>query len=145
MKEHFKQIFIKHLDTLYSEVSSFENEKQLWAQKEGVQNCAGNLALHLVGSLNHFIGSVLGKSGFVRDRESEFNQKNLLKSEILFSILSCKQEVEKTFSKLKDVNLFEPYPLNLFGEGKTVNEVLLILLGHFNYHLGQINYFRRLK
>jgi hypothetical protein len=42
---------------------------------DGISNSAGNLCLHLIGNLNHFIGATLGNTGYVRNREQEFSSK----------------------------------------------------------------------
>jgi hypothetical protein len=143
MHKHFKLQFVKGLESLKAEINSFSNEKMMWETKVGVSNSAGNLALHLIGNLNHFIGAQFGKTGFIREREKEFSDKSISREVMLSNINETILVVEESFNKLPESALKKVFPLNTFGENKTVEEVLLILLAHFNYHLGQINYFRR--
>jgi len=145
MIEHFKQVFIKGLDNLASELLEFINEKDLWLVKQGISNSAGNLTLHLIGNLNHFIGAQVGHTGFIREREKEFSDKNIPVAVLIKHIDSIKEMLNETFSHLTNNDLTNIFPLNTFGENKTVHEVLIILTGHLNYHLGQINYYRRLN
>ncbi|HYG52912.1 MAG TPA: DinB family protein [Flavobacteriales bacterium] len=144
MKNHFKEIIQKHLDQLAGEINAYENECMLWELRPGISNCAGNLALHLVGNLNHFIGAQLGNTGYVRERDKEFSEKNVQRQNIVEKIEATKIMIGNTFDQLDDKRLQDVFPLPHFGEGKTTHEVLLVLLTHFNYHLGQINYHRRL-
>ena len=55
----------------------YKNEEDVWKIKEGISNSAGNLTLHLLGNLNHFIGATLGNTGYVRERDKEFSLKNI--------------------------------------------------------------------
>jgi hypothetical protein len=144
MKEHFKSVFLKNIESLNNEIVAFETDKDLWIEKKGITNSAGTLVLHLIGNLNHFIGAQLANTGYVRQREKEFSEKNVSKNDLLFMLNETKAVIEKAFDQTKEVQFFEVYPLSNFGEGKKLHEILLILLAHFNYHLGQINYYRRL-
>lgn len=145
MTEHFKHVLLKGLDNLASELLEFTNEKDLWLVKQGISNSAGNLTLHLIGNLNHFIGAQLGHTGYIREREKEFSDKNIPVAVLIKHIDSTKEMLTETFSHLTNNDLTNIFPLNTFGENKTVHEVLIILTGHLNYHLGQINYYRRLN
>ena len=42
-----------------------------------ISNSGGNLALHLIGNINHFFGANLGGTGFVRKRDLEFSNKKM--------------------------------------------------------------------
>lgn len=144
MKEILKNNFIKAIDNLYNEISLFEKDDDLWKCTKNVSNSAGNLSLHLIGNLNHFVGAVIGKNGYVRNRESEFSSKHIPRNNLLLELMNVKKNIETVFNNIKEVYFFEVYPLSTFGENKSVLDVLMILIAHFNYHLGQINYLRRL-
>jgi hypothetical protein len=90
------------------------------------------------------VAAQLGKTGYVRERDKEFSEKNVQRDIILGRIEDTKSMILSTFSQLKDGDLSRIFPLSHFGENKTTHEVLLFLLTHFNYHQGQINYHRRL-
>ncbi len=144
MIDKFKNSFIKGLESLKTEISSFQKEESMWKLAPGISNSAGNLALHLVGNLNHFIGAQIGNTGYVRERDLEFSDKNVPRETILGSIEKTIGMIENSFKNLNDETLKTLLKLNTAGELKTGIEVLLHLLSHFNYHLGQINYCRRM-
>ena len=140
------QLFIRDLDRLAAELKAYENESDLWLVPNGIANSAGNLALHLLGNLNHFIGAQLGQTGYVRQREKEFNDKHVALSEILPEIEKLKMVIDNALRGLEPTSLYEPFPIRVFADQQEVTtEFMLIhLAGHLNYHLGQINYHRRL-
>ena len=127
-----------------SEIELFADEADLWKTSGDITNSAGNLCQHLVGNLQHFIGATLGRSGYVRDRDSEFATKNSSKEDLLKEIDATLAVVRETISKLNNDDLAKTYPIEVFGEPITTGFFLTHLTTHFNYHLGQINYHRRL-
>lgn len=136
-------LFTRDFDRLKTELSTYQNENDIWIVKSGISNSGGNLALHLLGNTRHFIGHVLGGSTYVRDRESEFELRNVPLTVMLAEVEQAKSEVITTLARLTPADMQKVYPLNLFGEVSTMH-FLVHLYGHFNYHLGQINYHRRL-
>lgn len=144
LKEEITKIFVRDLNKLKEEIALYKDERALWIVKGGISNSAGNLCLHLVGNLNHFIGATLGNSGYRRERDLEFSSKNILRSEMIASIDKTIQVVEETLHKLPDEDLDKNFPLEKHGEIVQTNFMLLHLLTHLSYHLGQINYHRRL-
>lgn len=144
LKESLKEIYFRDLNKLKTEIESYSDEEKLWIISGEIKNSAGNLCLHLNGNLQHFIGAVLGKSGYVRDRESEFTQKNISKSELLKSTDKTIEVITTTFSSLPEKSFSENYPVPFSGKTVTTEYLLIHLAAHLNYHLGQINYHRRL-
>ena len=138
------QLFIRDLEKLKTEISSFKDEKNIWKISGDIKNSAGNLCLHLCGNLQHFIGAVLGNSGYVRNRDAEFSRKNVPLKELLSEIDNTAKAVEKTLKGLKEEKLQEIFPSNVFGDNMTTGFFLTHLATHLNYHLGQVNYHRRL-
>ncbi len=136
-------VFIKDLNKLKEEVLSYDSEDLLFKKAEGITNSGGNLAMHLTGNLRHFIGSVLGQSGYVRNRDEEFNGM-FSREKIVADIEETKEVVLKTLSSLTETDAEKIYPLNVFGSEMTTQYFIYHLLGHLNYHLGQVNYHRRL-
>ncbi len=136
-------LFERDLDRLKKEIEAFDTEK-LWMVDGDMTNSAGNLCLHLCGNLQHYIGAVLGGSGYVRERDREFNDTNVDKA-ILYDLIDKSKEVIKsTLPLLSREDLQKEYPLTILGNTMITDLFLLHLLGHLNYHLGQINYCRRL-
>ncbi len=144
MKEILITLFEKDLNILIREVDSYSEESDLWKTAPGITNSSGNLALHLVGNLQHFIGAVLGDTGYVRNREAEFSDRNVPKAKILQDIQETIAVVSATLTKLDDEQLNDIYPIEVFGKPMTTLHFLVHLEGHLNYHLGQVNYHRRL-
>ena len=142
--EILSQLYQRDLDKLKIEIGQYASDEQLWSVSDGITNSGGNLALHLVGNLKHFIGAVLGKSGYVRDRDAEFASKNISKDDLLIAIDETSEAVTSTLAKLTPEDLTSVYPIDVFGHPMTTEAFLVHLITHLNYHLGQINYHRRL-
>lgn len=142
--EILSQLYQRDLDKLKIEVGQYASDEQLWTVPDGISNSGGNLALHLVGNLKHFIGAVLGKSGYVRDRDAEFGSKNVSKDDLITAIDETSEVVTSTLAKLTTDDLAAVYPIEVFGHPMTTEAFLIHLSTHLNYHLGQINYHRRL-
>lgn len=138
------QLFNRDLDKLIEEINLYKNEEHLWLTTEAVSNCAGNLCLHLVGNLNAFIGAQLGQTGYIRQRDKEFSLKYVPRTTMIAQIKEVKTVVANTLSKLTSTDLQQDYPLQVFKRLMTTEYFLVHLSTHLSYHLGQINYHRRL-
>ena len=139
-----KKIFNRDLDALAKDISLYPTEESLWQLQGDIKNTAGNLCLHLCGNLQHFIGAVLGRSGYVRNRDAEFVDKNVPQEKLLAEIEATKRAVSQTLAKLDVADLQKEYPIQVFGEPLTTEYFLIHLSGHLMYHRGQINYHRRI-
>lgn len=120
------------------------DESLLWQIRDEIKNSAGNLCLHLCGNLQHYIGFRLGGFAYHRNRDLEFAAKDIPLEKLLAELLRTKQVVLGTLEKLDNKILVEEYPEQVFGKPMTTVYFLIHLAGHLNYHLGQINYHRRL-
>jgi hypothetical protein len=145
MKQYFIQFLDSDLSKLKAEVEAFADDNAFWSISDGITNSPGNLTLHLLGNLNHYIGAKLGKSGYVRDRPLEFSSDPISRSEILDRIDKTRTVVVDAVKNLSDDDLRSDYPSEEGGETRTVVAELVRILTHFNYHRGQINYYRRLS
>lgn len=142
--EHLKILFTRDLNRLRKEVELYNNENNIWRVEKNIANSAGNLCLHLIGNLNTYIGKEIGKTDYVRKRDLEFSLKNVPRTELLDKIDETIKLINKSLDKLDKGTLKNEYPILVFEE-KTSTEYLLIhLTTHLSYHLGQINYHRRL-
>ncbi len=144
LSEILTQLFTRDLGKLKEEINSYTNEADLWKIDGKIVNSGGNLALHVVGNLRHFFGAVLGGTGYIRDREAEFSSKGVPRSEILTGIDAALTEVNATLQGLDETAYASKYPIEVFGEPMTTGYFLTHLGAHLDYHLGQINYHRRL-
>lgn len=137
-------LFERDLNRLKNEMEAYRDEKKIWHIEKQIANSAGNLCLHLTGNLRHFIGSQMGDSGYIRDREAEFGSKDISRAELLKLIDITAKEVREVLSNFDDSILEVEFPVVVFKEPMTTGFFLVHLSGHLNYHLGQINYHRRL-
>jgi uncharacterized damage-inducible protein DinB len=144
LTETLIKLFKRDLGKLKEEVDLYKNEGNLWLVNKDICNSTGNLCLHVVGNINHFIGFILGDSGYVRQRDLEFSLKDIPKSELIKQINSTIEVVEKTLSKLTQEDLQKEYKRRVFEDTMTTEYFLVHLTMHLAYHLGQINYHRRL-
>jgi uncharacterized damage-inducible protein DinB len=138
------KLYERDLGKLRSEIEGYANEADLWKKSGDIPNSAGNLALHLTGNLKHFIGAILGDSGYVRDRPAEFDSTNVSREQILADIDETLSILKTAINKLTDDDFAKTYPIEVFGEPMSTGYFLVHLTTHFNYHLGQIDYHRRL-
>jgi Protein of unknown function (DUF1572) len=133
----------RDLRRVIQEVKMFTNEDDLWKTRGTINNSSGNLVLHLVGSLNHLIGAVLGNTGYVRHRDEEFTRKGVEKNELVREVEALIPMIRSSLEALTPEQMDATYPV-LFDSKQVSNSYILVqLLGHLNYHLGQINYLRR--
>jgi uncharacterized damage-inducible protein DinB len=144
MTEPLNQVMQRSLQQLKKEMSAYANEKDLWLMDGEIPNSAGNLCLHLCGNLQHYIGAVLGNSGYKRQRDAEFSTKNVPVSELLSLIDTTMEMVSSTLGDLETERLGDNYPEQIFAAPMTIEYFLIHLASHLGYHLGQINYHRRL-
>jgi len=139
-----KKLFKRDLNKLKNEIASYSNEDRLWIVDQEISNCAGNLCLHIVGNLNTYIGANLGNTGYIRHRELEFSLKDIPRSELLSQIDAVMIIVENILNTLTSEDLEKQYTQRVFEEKTTTGYFLVHLTSHLAYHLGQINYHRRL-
>ncbi len=139
-----KTLFTRDLKKLREEISRYESEENLWRVVPGISNSGGNLCLHLIGNLNTYIAAELGGTGYVRDRVHEFAGKDIPSVELLAMIDRTILDVNKGLDEVAEEQLLQDYPQLVFAEKTTTEYFLVHLAGHLTYHLGQINYHRRM-
>ncbi len=144
LKETLKSLFTRDLNKLKLEIESYKNETTIWHIEKEIANSAGNLTLHLIGNLNTFVGAEIGKSGYIRNRDLEFSLKNIPRAELILKIEATLKIVEQALDTITDDQLHSEYPLLVFKEKTSTEFFLVHLATHLAYHLGQINYHRRL-
>lgn len=142
--ESLKSLYNRDLNKLKLEIESYKSEESIWEIDKNISNSAGNLCLHLVGNLNTYIGAELGKTGYIRNRELEFSLKNIPRKELIEKVASTIKMIDSTLDKLSQEDLEKDYPTEPLGYKMTTEYFLIHLLSHLDYHLGQINYHRRL-
>jgi uncharacterized damage-inducible protein DinB len=142
--ESLKSLFSRDLNKLRTEIELYQHEENIWKIDKEITNSAGNLCLHLIGNLNTFIGAQIGKTSYIRHRELEFSLKNIPRSELIENIEKTKTIIMTSLDVLSDKDLEKEYPLLVFENKMSTGYFLIHLTTHLAYHLGQINYQRRL-
>lgn len=137
-------LFQRDLARLKQEIESYRDEKNIWRTGKDISNSAGNLCLHLIGNLNTYIGKELGNTGYTRNRDLEFSQKNVPRSSLVEMITATMKVVDETLKAIKPETLTEEYPLLVYEHKLPTGAFLVYLATHLSYHLGQVNYHRRL-
>ena len=133
----------RDLRKLIEEIKLFKKEEDLWRTQGSIKNSAGNLALHIIGGLNYLIGTNLAQTGYVRDRDKEFTIKDVERTELIARLEALILLINETLNSFTEEQLQAEYPI-IFDNEKRSNQYLLVqLLTHLNYHLGQVNYLRR--
>ena len=138
------QIFERDLNNVSQELSLYTDDASIWELKDGFPVTGGNLCLHIAGNLQHFIGTVLGDTGYVRNKNAEFSAKNISRQKLIDLINETKTVVKDTLEQVTKKELEKPYPQQVLDEPVTTEFFLLHLVTHLNYHFGQINFHRKL-
>lgn len=139
-----KRILLRDLDALRREIQAYTREQDLWVVPPGIQNAAGALARHAAGNLRHFIGAQLGGTGYVRNRDAEFAKTPTPRRDLETEIGRAMDDVRATLETLPVSRLAETYPLEVAGVRVPTGMFLMHLATHLAYHLGQVDYHRRL-
>jgi uncharacterized damage-inducible protein DinB len=137
------ELFRRDLKRLRDEVEAFQDTDRLWAVLPGITNSAGNLALHLEGNLREFVGRQLGGIAYARQRPLEFSTRDLPVGELALRMAPLAETIPQVIEGLSAEALEALYPENVLGQPLSTRHFLIHLHGHLTYHLGQINYLRR--
>ncbi|WP_306590258.1 DinB family protein [Geothrix sp. 21YS21S-4] len=136
-------LFRRDLQCLLREVALFPDDASLWRTLPGIANSAGNVALHVAGNLQHFMGAVLGGTGYVREREREFAQREGRREDVAAELRGALAAVETGLAAVTEAGLAAPFPALLGGHRVPTGRFLLHLETHLAFHLGQVGYLRR--
>lgn len=144
LQQTLKKLFKRDLEKLRNEISLYKKEENLWRTEGEIANSAGNLCLHLIGNLNTYIGKEIGKTGYERNRPAEFSLKDIPREDLLEKIDETILVIDTSLDCLDENTLADDYPILVFNEKTSIQFLLVHLATHLTYHLGQINYHRRL-
>jgi uncharacterized damage-inducible protein DinB len=142
--DSLKKLLTRDLNNLKKELELYRDERNIWKTDRSIANSAGNLCLHLVGNLNNYIGAEFGKTGYVRQRDLEFSLKNIPRAELVRKIEDTISVVNQSLENIRELDLEQDYPVKVFDYNMSIEYFLVHLSSHFTYHLGQVNYHRRL-
>lgn len=136
-------MILRELRALRRSVEAYPDDTSIWAQPTGLPNPGGTLALHIAGNLQHFIGALLGNTGYQRDRDAEFSKRGVPREAILAEIAAAESAVERGLAALTESALAGPYPQQVAGRTMSTFDFVAHLVAHTAYHLGQLDYHRR--
>ena len=136
-------LFARDIARLIQELQAFPDTVSVWKTAPGVTNAAGTLALHLEGNLREYIGRQLGQIDFTRDRPLEFSARGVERDELIARLERVKAQIPPVIAALPDDRLGAIYPEDVMGKPMTTRQFLIHLEAHLNYHLGQVDYLRR--
>jgi Protein of unknown function (DUF1572) len=142
--QSIQRIIDRDLTVLEKEIALYPSDQLVWATTGAIKNSAGNLSLHLCGNLQHYIGAVLGYSGYIRNRDNEFAARGMTSVDLLAEIKKTRNAVQVALASIRPEILAMPYPEEVFKVPMTTEYFLIHLTSHLGYHLGQINYHRRM-
>jgi len=136
----------RDINKLIAELQVYEQDEEIWTTNEGIKNSAGHLSQHLIGNLNTYIGQAIGKIPYERNREAEFGQVRYQRSQLVELLKDTLSRIRQALSSLKETDLANQFPPEVLflAEKQSVAFVLTHLLAHLSWHMGQINYHRRL-
>lgn len=139
------RILVRDLETLKREIAAFPDDPSAWALPPGITNSAGTLALHVAGNLRHFVGAVLGGSGYVRHRDHEFAARGVSRAALIDELDAARAALQATFSPERTIDLAADFPETVRGGFRvTTGDWLIHLATHLAFHLGQVGYLRRI-
>jgi DinB superfamily len=141
--EDLKVLYLREIATLERELDLYPDDASVWKELPGLPNPAGNLLLHLAGSLQHFFGATFGKTLYQRNREAEFTKRNVSRSELKQELFNARKGVQAAFANLTEDSLTQVFPVQFADVEFSTRLTLLQFLSHLAYHLGQIDYHRR--
>jgi hypothetical protein len=137
-------MLLRELAAVQRSVEAYPDDASLWALPNGLPNAGGTIVLHLAGNLQHYVGTILGGSDYKRDRPAEFAHRDVPRAELLTELANAVAAVERTLPTLREDSLAQPYPESIGGHVLTTGAFLAHLATHLAYHLGQLDYHRRL-
>lgn len=136
-------LFARDLTRLSQEIAAFPEDGTLWLTPVGVTNPAGTLVLHLEGNLREYVGRQLGGHAYVRERPKEFALRDVSRDALLARVAALTELIPAVIAGLADAQLDAVYPEQVLGKPIAVEQFLMHLYGHLNWHLGQMDATRR--
>jgi hypothetical protein len=141
--DELKTILLRDIAGVERQLELYHDDLSVWTNVKGLPNPTGNIVLHLAGNLQHFFGTALGNTGYVRDREAEFTRKDVPRSELRAELGAARKAVLAAFNTLSEQKLGEAHPVKITDTAFSNRLAILQLVTHLAYHLGQIDYHRR--
>lgn len=142
--DDLRAVMVRDLRALKKEVNAYPDDVTPWQEVPGIANTGGTLVLHLAGNVQHFIGTVLGATGFARDRDAEFARRGVTRAELAAGIDAAIAVAERVFPTISDATMRGDFPIEIAGRKLNTARWMTHLVSHLAYHLGQVDYHRRM-
>ncbi len=144
-----RTVLLRDLECVIREVEAYPDDESLWRVVPGLSNSGGMLARHLAGNLHHFVGLRLGGAPYVRNRAEEFTSRGgppaMTRAQVGAELRAAHDAVDRALTSLPDSALAEAFPEAVGGHTIRASRFLVHLVAHLGYHLGQIDYHRRVQ
>jgi uncharacterized damage-inducible protein DinB len=112
-------------------------DEQIWWRANEESNSIGNLILHLCGNAKQWIVCGVGSAPDNRNRDSEFEQRNVIPRDELVALLrSTLADVHTTLQSVDPSTLLEFRKIQ--GNDVDILEAVFHVTEHFSMHTGQI-------
>jgi len=113
---------------------------QFWQKPYPYGNSFGHLVLHLTGNLNYYIGAQIAETGYVRERQREFNDPNPpSKEEALKRFDEAVAMVIRTIQAQSPDDWSREYS-GVGADAKTRLDMVIQCAAHMQHHIGQMIY-----
>jgi hypothetical protein len=142
--DELRTFLLRDIAGIERELELYPDDKSVWVNVTGLPNSAGNLILHVSGSLQHFFGATLGNTGYLRNREAEFAKRDVPRTELRKELAGARHGVLSAFENLTEIRLEQPFPARITDTELSTRLTILQLITHVSYHLGQLDYHRRM-
>lgn len=143
-----RTVILRDIDSTIREVEAYADDASLWRVVPGLSNSGGMLARHLAGNLHHFIGVRLGAASYTRNRTEEFTSRAeppMSRAAVVAELRTAQAAVDAAMKVLDDAALGSEFPEPVAGHRVRTSRFLVHLAAHLGYHLGQIDYHRRMQ
>lgn len=141
---HLHAMLLRELRGLRREIEAYPDDDAIWAAAPGIANSCGTLVLHLAGNLRLYAGHVIGGIAYERDRPREFAARGLSRAELLHELDAAMEAVDRALPQATAKVLAREFPLPIGTVRVNTQEFLLHCAAHLAYHLGQVDYHRRM-
>jgi uncharacterized damage-inducible protein DinB len=143
LTDDFRTVLVRDLNGLQREIALYPDDETLWATRAGVANSGGNLALHVAGNIQHFIGHEMGGLPYRRDRGDEFGRRGGSRQAVIDEIRRAVAAVDEVLPRLGDEQLERLFTAHA-DVAVSTRRFLLHLCTHTAFHVGQVGYLRRI-
>jgi len=144
IKDEFYRRLIEEGLTRIEKCLSLLCAEEIWHQENENSNAVGNIILHLCGNVRQYIQTGVYGQEDVRKRDNEFKTESRIETKDLLSkITTVVTEANAIVSALNPETFKSNRKVQGFEEN--VTSIIIHVIEHFSYHVGQITFYTKLK